>query len=109
MAGTDLDHKAPLVAGRLEGACCQSESAMDDVLPVQLGHAQAGFPGTAEQSNQVHPARAVQQPPVVHGMLQPDNTKSLVCVAEQRDKVHVAQAVPQPLIDHGMLQPTQSH
>lgn len=74
---TDLDYKAPLVAGCLQRAGCQGESSMNDVLPVQLGHAQASLPGTAEQSNQVHIASTVQQPPVVHSMLHHNPVQSV--------------------------------
>ncbi|KAA6427590.1 MAG: hypothetical protein FRX49_02253 [Trebouxia sp. A1-2] len=43
---------------------------MDDTSSVQLGQAQAGLMSTAQQGHQVGPTLPVNQPPIVHGMLQ---------------------------------------
>ena len=68
--GSDLDNKTSLIAGCFEEAGSWGESAMDDVLPMQLCHPQAGLPCTAQQGYQVGSAFSVLQPTVVHGMLQ---------------------------------------
>ena len=51
-AGYYLDNKATLVASCLEEAGGGGKTPMDDPLPVQVGHPQAGLPGTAEQRHQ---------------------------------------------------------
>lgn len=48
-AGCYLDNKAALVAGCLKEAGGWSQAPMDDPLSVQVGHPQAGLPGTAQQ------------------------------------------------------------